>query len=408
MENYYTDDRVLLALEKSSELMDILTFIKEVNFEIKDNLGFDVLWDSMTKSRYINIDTSLLSWLGYDMLKQKQAFMKLLDTNDIAYQEIDYKNPLVEQFQEILQDISDMRSIDRPRKLWLIMEAKDFKEAVMCLATKRSKEIRKYYLLLEELVQLYGAYTTQFKNKQLKDQIQDKNDHILLLKDLLVDDQKREKTQVVYIATSRNYAKQNRFKPGGVESIEKLPSRFSTYNSRSAAGDEWYYSDTFLVADYRQIESRLKDLLGRFRDKKSKEIYTLHYTNIKYIVGYLCNHYNDEVDDVNSKLTDFISNLDAHHLRPYIPPPAKNYHASITTLKEDGTVTNTTLTAKSQKEFVIELKTYIKKLDKDTTEITKKKIFDDLNVKTDRKGKFPIVQSILGKMRPEISLKLKE
>jgi hypothetical protein len=27
--------------------MDILTFVKEVEFEIKDNLGFDVLWDSM-------------------------------------------------------------------------------------------------------------------------------------------------------------------------------------------------------------------------------------------------------------------------------------------------------------------------------------------------------------------------
>ena len=40
MENYYLDDRVLLALEKSSELMDILTFVKEVEFEIKDNLGF--------------------------------------------------------------------------------------------------------------------------------------------------------------------------------------------------------------------------------------------------------------------------------------------------------------------------------------------------------------------------------
>jgi hypothetical protein len=65
MENYYHDKRVRLALEKSSDLMDILTFIKEVDFEIKDNLGFDVLWDSMTGTRCINIDTSLLKWFGY-------------------------------------------------------------------------------------------------------------------------------------------------------------------------------------------------------------------------------------------------------------------------------------------------------------------------------------------------------
>jgi hypothetical protein len=55
MENYYDDSRVLLALEKSPELMDILTFVKEVEFEIKDNLGFDVLWDSITGSHYIYI-----------------------------------------------------------------------------------------------------------------------------------------------------------------------------------------------------------------------------------------------------------------------------------------------------------------------------------------------------------------
>lgn len=28
MENYYSDNRVLLAMDKSSELMDILTFIQ--------------------------------------------------------------------------------------------------------------------------------------------------------------------------------------------------------------------------------------------------------------------------------------------------------------------------------------------------------------------------------------------
>jgi hypothetical protein len=56
MENYYNDKRVLLALEKSGEeLMDILTFIKEINFEIQDNLGFDVLWDSLSGRQYIHI-----------------------------------------------------------------------------------------------------------------------------------------------------------------------------------------------------------------------------------------------------------------------------------------------------------------------------------------------------------------
>jgi hypothetical protein len=49
MENYYHDKRVRLALEKSeksSDLMNILTFIKEADFEIKDNL--DLMYCGIT------------------------------------------------------------------------------------------------------------------------------------------------------------------------------------------------------------------------------------------------------------------------------------------------------------------------------------------------------------------------
>jgi hypothetical protein len=72
MENYYLDDRVLLALEKSPELMDILTFVKEVEFEIKDNLGFDVLWDSIIGKRFAHVGESTLKWFGYTEHKDRK------------------------------------------------------------------------------------------------------------------------------------------------------------------------------------------------------------------------------------------------------------------------------------------------------------------------------------------------
>jgi hypothetical protein len=249
--------------------------------------------------------------------------------------------------------------------------------------------------------------TTKADLQAKEDQLQANEEHILLLKDMLIDDQKRDKTQVIYIATSQNYARQNRFKIGGVESTDKLASRFSTYNSRSAAGDEWYYSDTFLVADYRQIESRLKDLLGRFRDKKSKEIYVMHYTNIKYIVDYLCRHYCDEVDEVNAKLTEFISNLNRHHLRPIVPPPSEITYASITTLAKDGRATNTTLEAGSPSDFVAVLREYISNLDESITCISKKQVFDDLRVTKDRREKTSVVKAVFEEMRPDVNLKSK-
>lgn len=106
MENYYNDKRVLLALEKSGEeLMDILTFIKEINFEIQDNLGFDVLWDSLSGRQYIHIYILLLEWLGYSGPKeaQKQAFLNLLDRNNISYTLLRYQDPLVEEFRASLK-----------------------------------------------------------------------------------------------------------------------------------------------------------------------------------------------------------------------------------------------------------------------------------------------------------------
>ncbi|ADO00477.1 hypothetical protein WIV_gp133 [Wiseana iridescent virus] len=83
-------------------------------------------------------------------------------------------------------------------------------------------------------------------------------------------------------------------------------------------------------------------------------------------------------------------------------------YACVTTLKEDGTTTNTTLQAKTQEDFVDQLKEYITKLDDCTTQVSKKKIFDDLEIKKDRKDKFPILRALLAQLRPEIKLILKQ
>jgi hypothetical protein len=97
----FEDPLIMQALEKSSEeLMDILTFVKEIDFEIRDNLGFDVLWDSLNGRRRSNVAASLLEWMGYEgnFKKQKENFVDLFNRNDIEYQEIGFEDPLIEQF----------------------------------------------------------------------------------------------------------------------------------------------------------------------------------------------------------------------------------------------------------------------------------------------------------------------
>ena len=178
----------------------------------------------------------------------------------------------------------------------------------------------------------------------------------------------------------------------------------STYNTGRVQDDLFYYSDTFNVSNYHIIEAQLKNLLFRFRDKKQKEMYRLHYSDMRYIVEYLCKRDGEDGEEVNTKLTQFISNLNKRNLRPVVPPPITTYLTSITHLKEDGTVDQVNIQANSLEESI---KRYILALEPDTTNITKKKVFDDLKIRRDRKKHTPILQQLLRELRPEIELFLK-
>src|SRR5579864_9321810 len=126
---------------------------------------------------------------------------------------------------------------------------------------------------------------------------------------LMIPTNKRTFDEVIYISTSRAYAAQNRFKVGGVEHVDKLKSRFATYNGRSDAGDEWYFSDIFKVASFKACEKRIEDVLGRFRDKKEKEMYVMHYVDLSRYLDFICEHYENELETFNKELNDLIANL---------------------------------------------------------------------------------------------------
>jgi len=212
--------------------------------------------------------------------------------------------------REVLRDVSQNLSFGgRPKKVYMLTP-EAFKKCLMRAQRRPRQKVDPvvycdYYLLLEKTYKLYTDYEKQLLNKQLeqKDQIidqnkeqlehqahqleqkdhqlkqkdqeleqqaqqlEDKNGLVLRLNEMLIDSSSLPKTHVIYIATSSLYASQNTFKVGGVESLDKLESRLCTYNSRSSTGDPFYYADWFLVHNYREIENRLKDLIGRFREK---------------------------------------------------------------------------------------------------------------------------------------------
>jgi prophage antirepressor-like protein len=251
------------------------------------------------------------------------------------------------------------------------------------------------------------------KNQQLEQkdqQLEEAEEQILCLKELAVSDTRLDQTQIVYIATSPNYAKRNRFKVGGVQSKKFLKSRLSTYNSCRAVGDFFYYSDIFTVIDYRQIEERLKCLLKRFRDKESKEMYVMYYPElsfaqrcasriyIQYIVTYLCDHLSDEVEEVNRKLSEFIFNYVKRGKQAIVPKEIEDW-------KNEEQIDEQEIGSDSIEGLRIALIEVLNMLPPTQTEITKKELFDKLKVSKDRTGKLEHVQQIIKEHRPTLILR---
>jgi len=310
--------------------------------------------------------------------------------------------------QDVLEQWNGSRGIKHINVYMLTPEA--FKTCLMRAQRRSTQTVdpviySKYYLLLEKTYKLYIDYEKHLLNKQLEQnqqelqrrtlELEEERQYRLDLQDSLIDNSRElDKTQIVYIATSKNYARRNRFKVGGVESEDKLGSRLYTYNTRSANGDDFFYTNRYFVHNYKEIENRLKDLVGNFRDRKNKEIYILHYSHLTYIVEYLIDHYNDEVDEINKKLEDFIKVLNIRQLKPIDVKPL-----NIAYIQQTGHP-DVTLVADSADSLTLKMEIYIKSLNSNTMTVKAKDVFDSIGLKTGRRDKYSVLMDIISKILP--------
>ena len=265
-----------------------------------------------------------------------------------------------------------------------------------------------FYFKCSQIVNDY--FVNQYKeqidkqNKQLEEQkqrIEEAEERALTLQQFAISNSQLEQTQVIYIATSQSYAKQNRFKVGGVQAEKYLKSRLATYNSCRAVGDMFGYTAIFNVIEYRQIEERLKCLLKRFRDKESKEMYVMYYPDLEYIVSYLCDHLSDEVHEINKKLEQFILNiLNKKGSQAVVP---KFIETWMKTEQEEVEEREIVVLKDGEVEKLREmLITLLNKLPVSQTEITKKELFDKLKVHKNRTDKLSVVKEVIAKHRPSL------
>jgi predicted nucleic acid-binding Zn-ribbon protein len=162
------------------------------------------------------------------------------------------------------------------------------------------------------------------KNKQLqeKDQAIAKLERQKLALNSFVENQRLlEKDQIFYLATTKAYATQNRFEYGGVKQKKDLRSRLSTYNTGRAENDLMYYVKIIECNNYKEIESRIANILQRFKDKLNgkKEMLHMRFNVLEEMTDFLVENYDKEVEFINKHCNKFFE--ETIHCDPILPEP---------------------------------------------------------------------------------------
>lgn len=238
-------------------------------------------------------------------------------------------------------------------------------------------------------IRKYGTYHRMQREIELKDEeiasksreLQHAKEYALTLKDLIVPETRRVSEEIIYISTSVNYARRNRFKVGGVERVSKLKARLSQYNGRSATGDEWYYVAIFKVASFRECERRICDVMQRFRDNKLKEIYVMHYDNIYEFVRYIVDHYNAEIDLFEETISMLIANLNINSMVPVVPEPCEEMNE----ISIDRRLMRCNRAVQTEDVIKKQLKEYLDSLPSGTV-VNRSEAIDELDIKQNKRG----------------------
>ncbi|ASZ85033.1 053L [Cherax quadricarinatus iridovirus] len=149
------EDHVL----SQSELMEMI--FEAHNYEVH-------FMGSCSKSKNIALTPSWMKWLECE---SKTRILNLLKSENIPYRQIKFKDPEFVEYPDLVKENMSQNAINK--KQWIVMKFLDFKEMVLCLKTRRAKQVRRYYLALYDLYRLYDEYVRKTNERLGKDENMD-------------------------------------------------------------------------------------------------------------------------------------------------------------------------------------------------------------------------------------------
>jgi len=206
------------------------------------------------------------------------------------------KAPLANQFQDFICGVvlpsirkygqyihSQQLALEFEEKLMLKDKQRQEAEHQLLLKDKQHQEETKQRQDAEQAliqVRAEAEFQSRYTNK---------------LKDMITVMKSRQKDEIIYIATTRAYAKQNRFKIGGVKSRSLLKPRLCTYNTGRSDGDKMYFAFITETTDYHHLEQRINKIIGDHKEHTGAEMYCLHYDSLCPLIEYLADRFDEEI-----------------------------------------------------------------------------------------------------------------
>ena len=190
----YTEKAILASVQ----LLTVQEFIQTTEFEL-DIESFDILYASINYDDVpLYINSKILKWMAYEgeFRTMKLRYKELLGRNFKVESEYkiltndEYKIYYTEKI-ECTEFASFYPKHKKGNKSHLLVYPNAFKASVMMLKTSKGSQIRDYYITLEKLIKAYVIYQALFKGREADHAMLCKDNHILEIKNMLLDERKK-------------------------------------------------------------------------------------------------------------------------------------------------------------------------------------------------------------------------
>jgi phage anti-repressor protein len=288
-------------LTKYSKLLDITELLYIINYDL-NKLYIDKFWNNIESEEWIYLDEELVNWFEYkEISRGKESIVKLLK----KHHEIDDDYKILNEDEYKLcsapragQNNKDELNNNEEKKggsnrTYILMNSDCFKNICMLVGTDKSKEIKKYYIEVEQIFKFYLKYTLEFKNYELEKS--------KLIKNIYINKTELKLDSILYLITTINKAKENIFKFG---STVNEKSRKTSYNTGNVEAEKFFYVATYNCYDAITLEKRIAKLLINFKIPNESEMYQLHFTALDNIIKEACRNDNDSLNKINKFISE--------------------------------------------------------------------------------------------------------